>query len=239
MSEKETNVINRLEWAVGDWKETEGSVIVLDDSSDLGEKASEWEATSKSQAVLTPLDSALVSISQVFNRPVWGSPNSLITGCQRSEYPPPTNYPSHLFQPTFVTYPIGVMPENTSPDETAMAIDENDIDPQLINNSINMGMDVGRYAPEQVCGSYLEEYDRSARTRLDESDLSLLTLGVNTDQSGGVGGGGHHHSGGVGSPILSRPVQPVYQGAEVDGCAVGVANRGRESLRNSVRNSNH
>lgn len=158
MGDKAMSVINRLEWEMGDWKEEEDIVIIWDDVSDSGRKGGDQGATSRNQALLTPLDPALVSISQSCNA-------------------------SHLFHSTFRSedHPIYKIPDNTHPDETAMLIDNNHLDPRLIYQSMNAGIDEELYGTDQVCGAYLGEFGQLAKTGLGESNHPLLPPGVNAD----------------------------------------------------------
>lgn len=120
-----------------------------------------------------------------------------------------------------------------------MLIYAHHVEHQLLNQSMNTPAEVQFYAPEQVCGPYLREYDWPIKTALEEPNQPLLTLGVNTNWLGEVGGGDSYHLGGFRSPVQSRPVQPLYQDTEIDGGAIGVSTQQCKSICESFREPNH
>lgn len=116
MNEKQVNAMTRLEWAIGDWKEKETDLVIMDDSDDSGSGGGDMIAASSNKALLTPLDSALASISHVFNGPLFSSSQSIISDCQPSRYLPPATFgPSDFPCSTFLSEecPSKAMPVNT------------------------------------------------------------------------------------------------------------------------------
>lgn len=226
--------MDRLEWNVMEWKKEEGDVVIVDDSTDSSCRDQEDELVMGESSVLAPLGSTLSSFSHRFYDSSFNTYPSISLPFQESSFVFSSSLDrsdltlSNLVQEESS---IDMLPVNPPQDSMEMTDDSH----QPVIRSAENPATIRLYNPEQVCGLYLSGWDRSSETGLADANQVLSWAGVGTDRSGNVGGGDHFDPGSIGESVQPRSVQSMHLDSPLDGGAIGVPTRRRQSVFGNVR----